>query len=101
MFRNPELDRLHLQKQVLILEGDVQRLQLATDWKRLRSTGLWRTEAAGLAKRHPVLAAALAAGGGALLIMAVRRPGGLLGSLGRLGGMSSTVLSLLKLLRRT
>ena len=100
MFLNPELKQLRLQKDLLVLEGDVRRLQLASDWQCVRSSGLWRAEAAQLARRHPVWTALLTVGAGVLLIQAFRRPGALAHWLSQLGGVSSTLFSAARIFLR-
>jgi hypothetical protein len=48
-------------------------------------------------RRHPVLTAVLGGGVGFLAIQVLRRPAAATGWLGRLGALSSTVLSVWKL----
>ena len=45
------LEQYRLQKQVLILESDLQRLALRTEWDNLRSATAWMNEAAGIGRK--------------------------------------------------
>ena len=100
MLGKAELERLRLQKDLLVLQSDANRLLLAADWQRLRSPENWMHEAGKLARRHPIWTAALAAAAGVLAVKAVRKPGSVLGGMGRLGKLASTALSVWKLFRR-
>jgi hypothetical protein len=100
MFQKNELERLQLQKQLLVLQCDANRLILAADWQRLRSTETWLSEAGNLARRHPIWPAALAAGAGWLAVKMMRQPGSVVGGLGRLGELASAALSAWQLFRR-
>lgn len=100
MFQKAELERLRLQKDLLVLQSDVNRLLLAADWQRLRSPENWLHEAGNLARRHPLWTAALAAATGVLAVNAVRKPGSVLGGIGRLGKLASTAFSVWKLFGR-
>lgn len=100
MFQKAELERLQQQKELLLLQSDAHRLLLAADWQRLRSPANWLNEAGNVARRHPVWTAALAAAAGALVVKTVRKPGSVLGGLGRLGKLVSTGFSVWNLIRR-
>ena len=99
MFQNAELERLRLQKDLLVLQCDAKRLLLAAEWQRLRSPENWMNEAGNLARRHPLWTAALATAAGAVAVQALRQPGGILGGLGRFGKMASVALSVWKMFR--
>jgi len=100
MFGKAELERLRLQKELLVLQSDVHRLVLATELQRLRSTEFWQSEAKHAVRARPLLTIALGAGAGVLAIKALRHPGAVIGWLSRLGGAGSTLLSIWKLFRR-
>ena len=100
MFGKAELDRLRLQRDLLVLQSDANRLVLTTELRRLRSPEFWQGEASHAVRRHPLLTAALGAGVGVLAIKAVRRPGAVIGWLGRLGSAGSTLLSVWNLFGR-
>jgi hypothetical protein len=100
MFQKAELERLRLQKDLLVLQSDANRLLLAADWQRLRSPENWLHEAGNLARRHPLWTAALAAAAGVLAVKAVRKPGSAFGGIGRLGKLAATAFSVWKLFRR-
>jgi hypothetical protein len=103
MFGKDELERLRLQKELLVLQSNANRLLLAGDFQRLRAPETWMTEAGSLVKRHPVWSALLTAATGALVVQLFRKPGNILGGLGGLGGLgklAATALSVWKLMRR-
>ena len=100
MFGKAEVERLRLQKDLLVLQCDANRLVLATELQRLRSLEFWQDEAGHAVRKHPLLTTALGVGVGVLAIKAVRRPGAALGWLGRLSGAGSTLLSLWNLFGR-
>jgi len=100
MFEKTELARLQAQKELLVLQSDVNRLLLAANWKQLRSPENWVHEAGHLARRHPLWTAALAALAGVLAVQTVRKPGSSLGGIAILGKLASTALSVWKLFRR-
>jgi len=97
MFGKAELETLRLRKELLVLKSDTDRLLLASDLQRLGSPEFWLVEAGKVARRHPVLTAALGGGAGLLAIQALRRPGTAVGWLSRLGAWSSAALSLWRL----
>jgi len=68
MLQKTGLKHLKAQKELLVLQSDLNRLQLVADWQRLRSPGNWISVAGGLMRRHPVLTAGLAAAAGVLAI---------------------------------
>lgn len=100
MFQKRELELLRLQKKQLALRSDVNRLRLISDWRRLRSPEDWLGEGLGLAKRHPVLTAALAAASGMFATNMLRRRGSILGGIGRLGKLASVAIAAWKLFQR-
>lgn len=100
MFQKAELERLRLQKDLLVLQSDANRLLLAADWQRLRSPENWLHEASNVARRHPLWTTALAAAAGVLAVKAVRKPSSILGGMGSLGKLASTAFSVWKLFRR-
>ena len=100
MLGKAELERLRMQKDLLVLQSDANRQLLATDWQRLRSPENWLHEAGNLARRHPIWTTALAAAAGVLAVKAVRKPGSLLGGMGGLGKLASTAFSIWKRFRR-
>ena len=91
MFGNEELEKLRLRKELLVLECDTRRLLLLSEWQRLRSPEFWLDEAGQAARRHPWLTTAMGVGAGVAALQALRRPRRLLGWLGRLGGVISTL----------
>lgn len=97
MFGEAELGTLRMRKELLVLKTDIDRLRLASDLQRMGSPEFWLVEAGNVARRHPVLTAALGGGAGLVAIQALRRPGTAVGWLGRLGTLSSAALSLWKL----
>lgn len=100
MFQKAELERLRLQKDLLVLQSDANRLLLSADWQRLHSPENWLNAAGNLARRHPLWTAALATAAGVLTVKAVRKPGTVMGGMGRLGKLASTAFSVWKLMRR-
>lgn len=100
MLGKAELERLRMQKDLLVLQSDANRLLLAAEWQRLRSPENWMHEAGNLARRHPLWTAALAAAAGVLVVKAVRKPGSFLGGMGRLGKLASLAFTVWKLFRR-
>jgi hypothetical protein len=97
MVGKTELERLHLQKELLALQCDADRHMLAVEWQQLHSRDYWLAEAGKMARRHPLWTTALAAGAGVLVTQAVRKPGAATGWLRRLVRMASTASSLWRL----
>jgi len=100
MFGQAELDRLGLQKKLLVLQSDANRQTLTTGLQQLGSLEFWQRETSQAVRRHPLLTAALAVGAGIVAIKTVRRPGsllGLLGLVGKMGGAGSALLSAWKM----
>ena len=64
MFGEAELGALRLRKELLVLKTDIDRLRLASDLQRMGSPEFWLVEAGNVARRHPVLTAALGSGAG-------------------------------------
>jgi hypothetical protein len=81
MLRKAELKHLRLQKKLLVLQSDANRLVLMSEWRRLRSLETWMNAAGDAARRHPVWTTALATATGALTVNALRKPGALAGGL--------------------
>jgi len=100
MFQKAELERLRMRKERLVLQSDAHRRLLVADWQRVRSPERWLHEAGNLARRHPIWTAALAAAAGVLVVKAVRKPGSVLGGIGRLGKLATTAFSVWNLFRR-
>lgn len=100
MFGKAELERLRLQKELLVLQSDVNRLLLATELLRLRSPEFWQSGASRAVRKHPLLTAALGVGVGVFAIKALRQPAAAMSWLGRLGGAGSTLLSVWNLMGR-
>jgi hypothetical protein len=99
MFWKNELERLRLQKELLVLESDANRLVLVAEWQRLRSPETWMNEAGNLVRRHPIWTTALATAVGTLVVQAVRKPGAVAGGIGRLGKIASLFFSVSKLFK--
>ena len=100
MFQKAELERLQMQKDLLVLQNDTNRLLLVADWQRLRTPETWLHEAGNLARRHPIWTAGLAAAAGVLAVKAARKPGTILGGMDSLGKLASTAFSIWKLFGR-
>jgi hypothetical protein len=100
MFQKAELERLRLQKEMLVLQSDANRLLLSADWQRLHSPESWLNAAGNLARRHPVWTAALATAAGVLAVKVVRKPGTVMGGMGKLGKLASMAFSVWRLIRR-
>ena len=93
MFGKPEIERLRLQKDLLVLQSDASRRALVAELQRLRSPGFWQTEAGQVVRRHPLRTAVLGVVGGVVAIKTLRQPGAALSWLGRLGGAGSALFS--------
>ena len=101
MLGDEELEKLRLRKELLALECDARRLLLFADWQRLRSPEFWLGAAGQSARRHPWLTTVTGVIAGVFALQAFRRPGKLIGWLGRLGGVLSTLQSFRKFLARS
>lgn len=99
MFQKSELARLQARKELLVLESSMNRLKLAMECERLRSPEYWTQEAARAVRRHPGLTAALAAAGGLLTVLSLRKGGSALAGFGRLGKLASLAFTVWKLVR--
>jgi len=93
MFQKAELMLLQEQKDLLVLQSEANRRQLAEDWQKLRSPGHWLDEATRVARGHPVWTVALAAVAGVVVVQAFRKPGALAGGVGRLAKLASLGLA--------
>src|SRR5262252_7253616 len=94
MVRKTELEHLRVQKELLSLQCDADRLILAAEWEQLQSRDYWLARAGELARQHPLKAAALAAAAGLLVTQTVAKPavaGGWLGRLSRVASMAASV----------
>jgi len=100
MFQRKELEQLRLKKEQLLFQSNAHRLQLQSDWQRLQSPELWLDESLGLARRHPLWIAGLAAAAGALAVKTLRQPRTLMAGIGQLGELASVAFSVWRLLRR-
>ena len=100
MFQTAALERLQMQKDLLVLQSDAQRLQLAVEWQELRSPEHWLRGTANAVRRHPVWSAVLATAAGMLAVHAVRKSGAVTSGMGRLGKIASTAFSVWKFLHR-
>ncbi len=98
MFGKEQLKVLRLRKEMLVLKSGMDRVRLASDLHRVRSPEFWLVEAGNMARRHPVLTAALGGGAGLIAMRTLRRPVATSGWLERLGALGSTALSLWKLI---
>jgi hypothetical protein len=97
MLRKAELDQLGSRKELLVRQCNAHRMLLAAEWRRLRSTESWRSEARSSVRKHPMLAAALGVGAGLIAIRFLRRPSAVISWLGQLGGASSALWSIWKM----
>jgi hypothetical protein len=93
MFQNKELRRLQEQKDLLVLQSEANRRQLAEDWQKLRSGDYWLDQASGASQRHPLWTAVLAAAAGFIAIRTLRKPGALMGGISQLGKLASAGLA--------
>jgi hypothetical protein len=94
MVRKTELEQLRIQKELLALQCDANRLILSAEWEQLQSREYWLARATSLARQHPLKAAALAAATGLLVTHTVAKPaveGGWLGRLSRGVSMAASV----------
>jgi len=100
MFQRKELEQLRLQKEQLILQSDANRQRLMSDWRRLQSSEIWLDEILGLARRHPLWVAGLAATAGTLVAKTLRQPRKIMTRIGQVGKFASMAFSVWRLLRR-
>ena len=100
MFRKNELELLRMQKELLVTQGDVQRLLLAAEWRQLRSSKNWVGESCGLARSHPIWVSLLGAAAGVLAIKAFSKTDEVSGVMGRMGKYASLALTAWRLFRR-
>jgi hypothetical protein len=100
MLGKAELERLRLQKELLVLQSDANRFILAAEWQRLRSAETWSNEAGSLARRHPIWTAVLAMAAGSLAAKTVRRPSAVAGGLGRISRFASLAFAAWRLFKR-
>ena len=73
MFRRKELDRLALEKQALVAESGLHRLEIQIELRNLRSSTAWVTEATRWPRTHGSLLIVLAPLAGYLLTKAAKR----------------------------
>jgi len=88
MFQKEELDRLQKQKELLVLQSEANRQRLVDDCQRLSSPEFWIEEGQGMVRRHPGMAAGLAAAAGMLIVRRLRSSGGISGAIGIAGAAS-------------
>jgi hypothetical protein len=100
MFHEAELERLQKQKALLVLQSEANRQKLKADWHRLSSAAYWLDSARGGIQRHPGVATGLAAAGGMLAMRFLRAPGGIVGTLKKVGGLASTAMAVWRFLRK-
>jgi hypothetical protein len=99
MFQKNELKRLQAQKELLVLQSSANRLLLSAECQELRSPEHWRGEVERLARRHPMLLAALTAAGGVFAAQAIRQPVAATGKVGRLTRLASMAFTLWRIFR--
>jgi hypothetical protein len=100
MLGKGELEKLQLQKNLLVLQSDTNRLLLFAEWQKLRSPETWMNEAGSLARHHPIWTAILSTAAGAFVIRALRKPAGVAGGFGRLGTFASLAFTAWKLFKK-
>jgi hypothetical protein len=100
MFGKAELEQLRVQKQLLVLQSDVNRLLLTREWQRLRSPETWMDEAGSLIHRHPIWIATLAAAVGRRAARFLHLPGEATSGIRRLGKLALSAVVIWKLIRR-
>jgi hypothetical protein len=96
MFHRAELERLRLEKELLTLQCDANRLVMIARWQDLSSREYWLQEATNAVRRHPVLVAGLAGASGLLLVQFFRRPGQIFSGFGQLMSLVPMALSIWK-----
>jgi hypothetical protein len=100
MFQRKALAQLNRQKEQLVLQSDAHRQRLQNDWQRLQSPEAWLDEILGLARRHPVWLAGLAAATGTLVIKTLSKPGAVINGISRIGNLIPVAFALWRLLSR-
>ncbi len=100
MFRKDELASLKLQKDLLVLQSEANRLLIMSDCQRLRSPENWLRGMQTQAQAHPWGAAALAAIAGLVAVRTARRPGSVWRGVGNLSKLAVKAYSLWRLFRR-
>jgi hypothetical protein len=93
MFGKVEMERLRAQKSLLVLQSEINRLQLAADWQKIRSPKNWVNSMGGIARHFPILTAVLSTVTGALAVKALRRRGMIMDGIGRLTKLASLALA--------
>lgn len=93
MFGKVEMERLKAQKSLLVLQSEVNRLQLAADWQKIRSPKNWVSSAGGMIRHFPILTTVLSTVAGALAVKTLRKPGMIMGGIGRLTKLASLALA--------
>ncbi|MBP7828246.1 MAG: hypothetical protein KA236_17060 [Verrucomicrobia bacterium] len=100
MFQKSGLDQLRVQKELLVLHSEVNRLLLAAQWQHLRAPQRWIGEATQTARRHPLWTAALGLGAGMVIVNTLGRRRAPVGWIGRVGQFASAILAVKKLFAR-
>jgi len=101
MFQKEELDRLQKQKELLVLQSEANRQRLADDFQRLASPEFWIEEGQGMVRRHPGMAAGLAAAAGMLIVRRLRSSGGISGAIGVITKLASLAFKVTRLFRKS
>ena len=100
MLGKTEIDHLRRKKDLLVLQSEANRLVLMAEWKRVRSPEAWSNQAIHLAKEHPIWTTALAVAAGALAAKSARRPGAVVGGLGRISRFVSLAFAVWGLFKK-
>jgi hypothetical protein len=100
MLGKGELEKLQLQKSLLLLQSDTNRLLLFAEWQKLRSPETWMNGAGDLARRHPIWTTILGTAAGAFAVRALRKPEAFAGGFGRLGTFASLAITAWKLFKK-
>jgi hypothetical protein len=99
MFQRKELERLRLEKEQLVLQSEVNRRRLVSDWRRLQSPESWLGGFLGFAGHRSLTIAALATAAGLLAAKILRKPGRVFEGIGQLGKLVPLILALWRLFR--
>ncbi len=83
-----------------MLQSDAHRQRLQNDWQRLQSPEAWLDEILGLARRHPVWLAGLAAATGTLVVKTLSQPRTVISRIGRIGNLIPVAFAVWRLLSR-